>query len=386
MKNHNKLDWLEALRGIAAILVVLTHARYFMFNTVNWDKAEEFLRPGAMGVDLFFIISGFIMAYSTKNSDGSASYAKTFAIKRCARIWPVYVVMTLCWIGAEQNIFTYFSSSENILLFLKSIFFIPTSINNQPYFGAALPLGWTLEFEMYFYAVFCLSLFFKKWRWPVLFTWMIGTVMLIPMLQGSAQSFDVTKNLSFSFTYLNLMSNPIILEFLAGVAIGLLYMQDWAKIKNPIIAYHLLSLSIAFTIWFSYSRVADFHGPTKWGSALAMTVLIIAIASKTIKFSIPPILVWLGSISFSLYLSHTITQHYFGVIMLKLEMEPHMHTWGYIFITTVTAISVAAVVHRYLEKALSASIRNRLLALLISHKKSQHSDQGITTTAIATEK
>lgn len=382
MRSQNKLDWLEALRGIAAILVVLTHARSFMFNTDNWDKAEEFLRPGAMGVDLFFIISGFIMAYSTRNSDGSLSYAKKFAVKRFSRIWPIYAIITLCWIGAKQDIAAYFSSSENIIIFLKSLFFIPSSINNPPYFGAAFPLGWTLEFEMYFYAIFCVSLFFKKWRWAVLFAWMIATVLFIPMLEESVLSaFDVSRNLSYSFIYFNLMSNPIIFEFLAGAAIGLLYLQDWARIKNPIIAYHLLGLSIAFTIWFSYSRVGDFHGLTKWGGALAVTVLVIAIASKTIKIPAPRLLVWLGSISFSLYLSHTITHHYFGLAMLKLEMEPHMHSWGYILITTVTAISVATVVHRYFEKTLSESMRNRLLTLL-----NDNSEQRIKVAAIVTGK
>ncbi len=385
MKNHHKLDWLEALRGIAAILVVLTHARYFMFNTSNWEKAEEFLRPGAMGVDLFFIISGFIMAYSTKNSDGSLAYAKTFAIKRFSRIWPVYAVITLCSILATQDIAAYFSSSENIIIFLKSLFFIPTSINNPPYFGAALPLGWTLEFELYFYAIFCISLFFKKWRWPALFAWMIVTALIIPMQKESALSaFDVSRNLSYSFTYFNLMSNPIIFEFLAGAAIGLLYLQDWARIKNPIIVYHILGLTIAFTIWHSYSRVGDFHGMTKWGGALTLSVLAISIASKTVKIPAPGFLVWLGSISFSLYLSHTITQHYFGLAMLKLRMEPHMHSWGYIFITTVTAISVAAVVHRYLERNLSEAMRNKLLSLL--NKKTQPIDHRIKAAAIVEEK
>jgi exopolysaccharide production protein ExoZ len=386
MKNHNKLDWLEALRGIAATLVVLTHARYFMLNTANWEKADEILRPGAMGVDLFFIISGFIMAYSTRNSDGSLAYAKTFAIKRFARVWPVYAIITFCWIAATQDIGAYFSSYDNVILFLKSIFFIPVTIDNPPYFGAALPLGWTLEFEMYFYAIFCASLCFKQWRWLALFAWMIATVLLIPMQQNPALSaYDATRNLSYSFVYFNLMSNPIIFEFLAGAAIGLLYLQDWARIRNPAIAYHLLGLSIALTIWLGYSRVVDFHGPTKWGGALALTVLVMAIASKTVKIPAPRWLVWLGSISFSLYLSHTITHHYFGLAMLKLDMEAHTHSWGYIFMTTVTAISVAAVVHRYLEKMLSEAMRNKLLALLVEQKKPLPQEQHSNAAVVAKE-
>ena len=96
MNNQEKnLDWIQVLRGIAALLVVLVHARYALLNTDSFPLAQQLFVPGAMGVDLFFLISGFIMCYSTAGSDGSVGAVARFAIKRFARVWPVYVAVTL---------------------------------------------------------------------------------------------------------------------------------------------------------------------------------------------------------------------------------------------------------------------------------------------------
>ncbi|WP_207215862.1 acyltransferase family protein [Pseudolysobacter antarcticus] len=73
IKNEKNLDWIQLLRGVAALLVVLTHARYALLGTDSFPLAQQIFLPGAMGVDLFFIISGFIMCYSTATSDGSLS-------------------------------------------------------------------------------------------------------------------------------------------------------------------------------------------------------------------------------------------------------------------------------------------------------------------------
>src|ERR1041385_6447525 len=104
---NKTLDWLQALRGIAALLVVFTHARYYLSKTPSWDMAEALFRPGAFGVDLFFLISGFIMVYTTTDADGSFGYSVRFWIKRISRIWPVYVVLAIIGVQAFNPIDVY---------------------------------------------------------------------------------------------------------------------------------------------------------------------------------------------------------------------------------------------------------------------------------------
>src|SRR4051812_46155076 len=80
-----KVGVIQVLRGIAALTVLLWHAsRYFSPYGTGW-AAQAFQPGGNMGVDLFFLISGFIMVVTTRDCDGTPSYAATFMVKRLAR-------------------------------------------------------------------------------------------------------------------------------------------------------------------------------------------------------------------------------------------------------------------------------------------------------------
>jgi exopolysaccharide production protein ExoZ len=71
LKETKRLDWLQSLRGVAALLVVFAHSYYFLQGTEYDALARSILLPGAMGVDIFFLISGFIMTLTTRQNDGS---------------------------------------------------------------------------------------------------------------------------------------------------------------------------------------------------------------------------------------------------------------------------------------------------------------------------
>jgi len=354
---RNKLEWIQSLRGVAVILVVLTHARYYFLDTPLWGMAEQVLLPGAMGVDLFFVISGFIMVYTTRDSDGSLGYAGDFMLKRFARIWPAYAVVTVAWLVVAYDGFAFFRDPGNVHNFLLSLSFIPVNPASPLYFNVTLPLGWTLEFEMYFYVIFAVSLLFKRLRWVALAGWILFTVLAIPSMKREL-TYDVMTNFNFTFGYLNLMTNPIVLEFLAGALIAWLYLQKWFVIRSESLCRHLLFLSIGGALWYVYSGLANFHGPLKWGAAMALMVLGMALASKTIRLVPPRLLVWLGTISYSLYLTHTTTQ---AVVTRYVErFGGYTHGWTHIFLTTVIAISVAALAHHLLEVRLSGFVRRLL--------------------------
>ncbi len=98
MPNNTRVFGLQvdfALRGLAALAVVATHARFEFQNTALWPIVDPWLRPGESGVDLFFVISGFIMAHTTRGAGGGPPAAASFAIRRIARVWPAYIVATL---------------------------------------------------------------------------------------------------------------------------------------------------------------------------------------------------------------------------------------------------------------------------------------------------
>lgn len=364
MATHEKnLDWVQLLRGVAALLVALTHARYALLNTPELPLANSIFVPGAMGVDLFFIISGFIMHYSTTNFDGSAGYVARFAIKRFARVWPIYAVITLLSVFVLSGGIDYFHHAANRLTFWHSVGMIPANPHYLPYFSLTLVVGWTLEFEMYFYLVFAASMLFKRLRWFVLASWVLLTVILIPL---GERGFDmnISRDLGYQVGYMAIVTSPFVLEFAAGVLIGWLYHQDWARFRSAYVAWHIAGLGVAFALWASYSSAATTHGPTQWGWPLALMVLALALASKTVHLRVHRVFLWLGSISYSLYLTHLLSQGLVTKALTAAGYGQFAHTWSYIFLSTAVALAFASLSQHYLEQGLSNKVRDGLLKLL----------------------
>lgn len=150
---------IQALRGLAAILVVITHVTLALHERVDplipvWDA-------GSFGVWLFFVISGFVMTTSTQGKRGLHA-AIYFFKRRIQRIVPIYWITTALkilavYIAPAATI----SSALDFNHIVASFFFIP-SINIEGEIKPILPVGWTLNFEMFFYLIFGTSLIFSR--------------------------------------------------------------------------------------------------------------------------------------------------------------------------------------------------------------------------------
>jgi exopolysaccharide production protein ExoZ len=240
---------------------------------------------------------------------------------------------------------------------------LPADPRSSPYFGLTLPLAWTLEFEMYFYLVFAVCLLFRRLRWFALLSWVLLTVILLPLGERGF-NMAVGTDLHYALGYMSIVSNPFVLEFLAGVVIGWIYLSDRLRLRSRAVAGHLLLLGVAFAAWAIYGGLAITHGPTAWGWPLAIMVLCMAVASKTVDIAVPPLFLWLGKISYSLYLTHLISQGLLKRWLTHFGLEPAAHTWGFIFLSTCLALSLAALSHHYLEQRLANAVRQWLLKLL----------------------
>lgn len=353
----NKIDWIQGLRGIAALLVVLCHAREYLQQDVNAKEISALLIPGAMGVDLFFIISGFIMVYSTQGGNGCA-YAKDFAIKRFSRIFPLYFVVSVLWVLIVKKNPHFFNNMENIIYFTKSVLFIPTSDSHPLFHAPIVSLGWTLNFEVYFYIVFGISLLFNKYKTVFLAAWMSLTLIAIPEM-FSGFSWAASKKHDYPWVYLNLAANPIIFEFLAGVLIAKLYLKEGIVFPNITLAKASVATTFGLVIWLNYSGYSS-YGPMSWGAPIMLFVACLAIASKSIEIKVPASLVWLGKISFSLYLTHYLTRATLDYAILRSAYRGIMHGWGYVIFTSIVAVYVSAVFHYFIEVKLSNIVKHKL--------------------------
>ena len=363
MPQSKNLDWVQLLRGLAALLVVMTHGRYALQGSPSYPLAEQLLRHGGLGVDLFFIISGFIMCYSTAGGAGGGGEAARFLIKRLARVWPVYAVVIVLSVFVLYGGSAYFHSPLNRMTFWHTLGMLPADPRAAPYFSLTLPVAWTLAFEMYFYLLYAASLLFRRWRWLALGAWVLATVIVLPQARG-AVGLDVGRDLGYRLGYMAIVSNPYVLEFVAGAAIGWLYLRPWARLRSPVVAWHALGLGAMFALWAIYGGLAGTPGPAGYGWPLALMVLCMALATKTVRIAVPPLFLWLGSISYSLYLTHLLSQSLFGDTLARAGIAPLAQSWPSLFMSTALSLALAALAHRYLEQGLASWCRDWLLKLV----------------------
>lgn len=359
-----ELDWIQALRGIAALLVVICHARVVLRGTPYEAFAERAMTPGALGVDLFFMISGFIMTYTTAHNDGSIRYTAAFLIKRLARIWPVYVAAVIANLMLSPTHFGIVLSSWDLSrLYLKSLMFLPNDATKPPFFDMPYAVGWTLNFEIYFYLVFAVSLLFGKLRWVALAVWFIFTLIILPIHMTGHAGLNIQVTNGFSRAYFVMVTNPIIWEFAIGAAIGLLYNSDIALPKS-VATYALLAASITFALWYDFSWHGTFNGLDQWGVPLPFMLIVMALASKRIELKVPRMLVWLGGVSYSLYLFHPIAADGLEMAILTAGHAGFIHTWWGSLSIILFAVAVAYVANKLFEEGLSKWVRKWLLHLL----------------------
>jgi exopolysaccharide production protein ExoZ len=327
--DSSSLVSIQALRAIAAWLVFWGHA----INAVTAQVAAEFPHLyGPFGVDIFFVISGFVMVYSSESLFGRPGAPIKFFARRIARIVPLYWAATaiLVWFVVP------YASTKAVL---GSLFFAPHIPSEAP----LLFVGWTLIFEMFFYAVFAIALLAKR-RFAVVAGASVFLVAFSVVL-GPAPSAD---NLwgppaASSVAYL---ADPIIIEFIFGMMIALVYR---AGVRLSIWA--TLSLLIAAFMWFS-ATVPWVPRPFSAGIAAALIVAALSLSSMSSPKGNPFIrtVVFLGDISYALYCTHLLSFSFVAWIVAKLAISPVGHAWAYFAAMLATGLVIAAGTYLLFEK------------------------------------
>ena len=154
----SRLGMVQALRAIAALTVVFGHAQTEALSLVAAKAGglSTFLvdKTGA-GVDLFFVISGFVMVHASQRLFGEAGAAKTFLLRRLFRIVPLYWAVTTLFLLAMLATPALLSSDAPTLVeIVKSYLFVPYAKAGAEMMQPVYKLGWTLNYEMFFYGLF----------------------------------------------------------------------------------------------------------------------------------------------------------------------------------------------------------------------------------------
>lgn len=322
-----KLNNLQVLRGISAILVCCFHFKND-FNISDHHLGDILFSKGSIGVPIFFVISGFIMVYTTRRINLTQSIpliCKDFLLKRVIRIIPLYYVLTMAWILLGGSIAYYFSGEGWVRLY-KSFLFMPS--NTFP----VLYLGWSLNYEMFFYAVFAISFFFKQFRYYFVI------LFFLVLLQFN-------NTLGHQSDWLKMITSPINIYFLLGILLGIII--DKIKVST-IITYLIVIFSLIIFVLFMLSvfETNIFTYPIVF-----LLVFSFLLADFNSKIRPPRFLIFLGDISYSIYLTHPFTEIFFR----HFKVEGYIN-YLYFPIKIATIILVATLSYYLIEKKITQKL------------------------------
>jgi exopolysaccharide production protein ExoZ len=338
----------QALRFFAALSVLIGHTidKAVDNDVVSRGSVTHVVDlPWGNGVDVFFVISGFIMYYTTRTRFGQPGAARMFLKRRVLRVVPMYWLFTLATLAA-MVVFGDSMSNGKIEpgRVLASFTFVPT-INDEGKFRPILALGWTLNYEMFFYVLFAIALLFAYRKGIAFLVVVFGLLTVLHPLLSS-----ISPQLDF-------WSDPIILEFLLGVLLGIVR----TRIRTLPLPVSLLCLAAGFVGGLSY-LVIDWRGDYAHIVYVGLPVTLIVAGAAYLPMSgrsLPErALIFGGDSSYALYLSHPFA---ITAAVLVFEQLPGSVGGLYLLVAIVAAIVGAGVVHVLVERPLTKSLNGRFL-------------------------
>ncbi|HEX8533324.1 MAG TPA: acyltransferase [Allosphingosinicella sp.] len=326
----------QVLRFFAAFSVLLRHSAYLLIPTTS----VFWLFPWSAGVDIFFVISGFIMARLTHGQFGKPGVAGTFLLRRAVRIVPPYWFFTTLMIAAAL-----LASAEvrNATLqpaqILTSYGFIPWPRGDGE-LNPILSQGWTLNYEAFFYLAFAACLLFRRGL-ALLAAGFAALVLLHPL---------VPKD----WFALYFLSAPIILEFLGGIGIALLYLRG---VRLPLWG-SLLCAACAVAAFLVLRQVGLPEGRFLFFGVPAILVCasLILRPEPECPGPIRRALQAGGDASYTIYLSHTFTIHAAAILWRRLGFEL---PWLGVALEVAISIAAALLFYRLAERPFTHLLERR---------------------------
>lgn len=351
---------LHVLRGLAALLVALGHAISYVeiyFPDISQNANQGFFFPFGIGVDFFFVLSGFLMYYTSQTLFKSNSSWLYFLFRRFLRIVPLYWTIITVYL-IRQLVFSKSLPSIHEIVF--SYCFLPFRSSIDTSIRPFYEIGWTLNYEMFFYFIFALLLFFSGRTISVILCFIFCMLTTLPL-------FIDTNNAFFTF-----YTSPIILEFCFGVLAANIYISGLKINKYFCYLYFLF-----FTVYIflpDLSSPFSFSGPTTptsflricvWGIPSALLIVVITCGNflSNCDFYFYNFFKILGNSSYALYLFHPI---FFGSFLSVLSLFPESRVLPHyflIFLLLFFAFLGSCFIHYFFEKPLLAYCKSLLYRL-----------------------
>jgi peptidoglycan/LPS O-acetylase OafA/YrhL len=333
-----KVVSIQYLRALAAILVVVQHANS---GPIHLDIVRPDL--ATFGVDLFFVISGYIMWTTTAETSRTP---RQFWMARIIRIVPLYWAFTSLYVAITLlHPATLQNPTTDLVFIVKSYAFVPAV---HPVAGNISPiysLGWTLNYEMFFYLIFGIALMVRRGA---------GRLVVVAAALGAL----VLAGLEWhpANPILQTYSSELLLEFLSGTLIGAASERLilWgARVAGPLLGVTILWL---IAVYFGKLSGDDF---VLIGLPAALTVAGLVALERSLRCRPQGWALSIGDASYSLYLSHPFVERalYLALPTVAATANPIIGLFC-IAIASSAAIPFAIVIYRVIERPMLAVLRN----------------------------
>jgi exopolysaccharide production protein ExoZ len=334
-----QLKSLQITRFIAATSVAYLHI-----------KCNPFF--GGFGVDIFFVLSGFVMCLVISNGETT----KQFLINRLSRIAPLYWLLTVMAFMLAAIAPTLFNSTTaNPIFLFKSLFFIPY-IKENGTVSPMIPVGWTLNYEIFFYTLIFIALLLWRKYWEVIVSVTLVSIYIVSMQQDS------------KFAYSIFFGYPIYLEFILGIFLYKVYAkkQNIFKQISPYIAMTLVCISYLAMVLVDLLEITSYRY-----LFLGIPASIFVFGALGLEKSIPSIsprliaiLVAMGNASYATYLSHLYVVE--GIRKVFAPRAPWFDIYSPVGVclTLIAVLIVGQLIYILLDKILSGYCKMKLTKAL----------------------
>lgn len=355
----NQIVSVQVLRALAALTVAFGHAQHdAKVQALKLGAGFErvHLLPWGAGVDLFFVISGFIMVHASERLFGRADAPARFLARRLARIVPLYWLFTALYLLVLVRAHMAEGRSLPDLADVAASFaFWPTDA-----FGDGVPrpvytLGWTLNYEMFFYALFALFVGLPRGRAVACVAAALGGLVVL----GAALPLEAAA--PFFWT------RPIVLEFALGMGLALLHRRG---ILLPLaVRLALLTAGTALLVldpMASGAQAMDWITPNDllrvlgWGVPAAAIMAACVLAPRGRPSAIGRVGSALGDASYALYLVHPFAILGLRRAWLAAGLHESLGLWPMVAVSLLLSCAAALVVHRLVERPLTHLVQGRI--------------------------
>jgi peptidoglycan/LPS O-acetylase OafA/YrhL len=342
-----ELKPLTSLRFVAAIMIVMLHANVYFGELWPWLKSSV-PATAVHGVSFFFVLSGFILTY-VYSSKPKMSYG-AFILTRFARLWPVHVlaiIILVTFVQADSVTFDGFGVFRRQIVLLVNLAMMQSAVPTVSYMFSWNAVSWSISTEFFFYLAFpfLLTNIETTWWWKLAASAAVAalTYPVVASFGIPPHSPDVNAITILPVVYASPLGRGF--EFCMGMSACVIW-QKYAKGRElNIVVWSVLEAAAVFFVWLwleNFTILID-AAPASlkmWvsvsGAAIPFAALMVAIASgrgiigKTI--SLRPF-VWLGQISFSIYMLHQVLMKIFAHL-------PPQYVSEWTLFGTILALSV----------------------------------------------